>query len=281
MARPLRLEFPGALYHVMARGNRRDPIYLKNEDFSDFLSLLAEACRRFNWSVHAYCLMTNHYHFLVETADANLSRGMRHINGVYTQRFNRRHARVGHVFQGRYKSPLVQKDAYLLELSRYIVLNPVRAQLVRTVDAWKWSSYRCTVGKAPRPAWLNTDWLLAQFGTRRTRAIHAYRRYVVEGLDADNPFTDIENQLYFGDESFLGQLRAVLPQDELREIFSAHRRAVALTLGEYDQQWPRDEAMARAYLSGVYTMREIAAHHQVHVMTVSRAVRRLQGMFKC
>ncbi len=126
MSRPLRLEYAGALYHVTSRGNERKPIYLEDDDFELFLECLAGVCERFNWVIHSYCLMTNHYHLLVETPDGNLSKGMRQLNGVFTQDFNRRHKRVGHLFQGRYKAILVDKESYLLELCRYIVLNPVR-----------------------------------------------------------------------------------------------------------------------------------------------------------
>ena len=111
MTRPLRLEFAGALYHITARGDRREEIYLDDEDRTRFLTLLGEVCQRFNWTTQAYCLMTNHYHLVIETPDANLSAGMRQLNGVYTQRFNRRHRRVGHVFQGRYHAVIVQKEA--------------------------------------------------------------------------------------------------------------------------------------------------------------------------
>ncbi len=134
MARPLRIEFAGALYHVTSHGDGRDDIFLCNEDRKLWLNVLGHVCERFNWIVHAYCQIGNYYHLVTETPDGNLSKGMRQLNGVYTQRFNRTHNRVGHVFQGRYKAILVQKDAYLLALSRYIVLNPVRARMVRT--AW-------------------------------------------------------------------------------------------------------------------------------------------------
>lgn len=127
MASPLRIEFAGALYHVTSRGNAWEAIYLDREDRELYQSVLGEICDLFNWTIHSWCQMTNHYHILVETPDANLSKGMRYLNGVYTQRFNRKHSRVGHVFQGRYKAILVEKDHYLLELARYIVLNPVRA----------------------------------------------------------------------------------------------------------------------------------------------------------
>ena len=124
MARPLRIEYAGALYHVTSRGDGQEAIYLGDEDRKLFLDVLGQVCERFNWATHAWCEMTNHYHLLVETPDGNLSKGMRQLNGVYTQRFNRQHQRVGHVFQGRFKAILVEKDSYLLELARYIILNP-------------------------------------------------------------------------------------------------------------------------------------------------------------
>jgi len=147
MARPLRLEFAGALYHVTARGDGREDIYRAEGTRRLFLDVLGGVYRRFHWVVHAYCLMTNHYHLLVETPDANLSKGMRELNGVYTQRFNRTYDRAGHVFQGRYKAILVQKEAYLLELARYVVRNPVRARMVRAPGEWPWSSYRAMIGE--------------------------------------------------------------------------------------------------------------------------------------
>ena len=126
MARPLRIEYPGAVYHVTSRGNARKKIFLDDIDRDEFLATLGWVVERFGWGCHAYCLMDNHFHLLIETPKPNLSLGMRQLNGVYTQRFNRRHKRVGHLFQGRFKAILVERDSYLLELARYIVLNPVR-----------------------------------------------------------------------------------------------------------------------------------------------------------
>ncbi len=168
MARPLRIEFAGALYHITSRGDRRDAIFLEDGDRELWLDGLGQVCKRFNWVVHAYCQMGNHYHLLAETPDSNLSAGMRQLNGVYTQRFNRIHRRVGHLFQGRYKAILVQKDAYLLELSRYIVLNPVCARMVRTARDWPWSNYR-TYGRHQQSAGLAGD-RLDTGRVRRARA---------------------------------------------------------------------------------------------------------------
>ena len=131
MARPLRIEFAGALYHLSSRGDRRKAIFPGDPDREDWLAALGNVCSHFDWVVHACCRMSNHHHLLVETVDGNLSRGMRQLNGHYTQRFNRRHGLVGRLFEGRYKAILVQKEAYLFELTRYVVLNPVRAGMVR------------------------------------------------------------------------------------------------------------------------------------------------------
>ena len=187
MARPLRIEFAGALYHVTARGDRQEDIYLDDADRQGFLSILEQVNNRFNWLVHAYCLMDNHYHLLVETLDSNLSNGMRQLNGVYTQTSNRRHGKAGHVFQGRYKAILVQKESYLLELARYIVLNPVRARMVRTAKAWPWSSYRDTAGYRQAPEWLTTEWMLSAFGKNLGAAQKKYRQFVSEGKNQPTP----------------------------------------------------------------------------------------------
>ena len=156
MSRPLRLEFADALYHVTSRGNRGEDIYLDDADRQAWLNVLAQVFKRFNWSVQAYCMMDNHYHLLVQTPDANLSVGMRQLNGVYTQLANRTHGRVGHVFQGRFKAILVDEDNYLLELARYVVLNPVRAGVVQQATDWPWSSYRAMLapnGSPPTNCW--------------------------------------------------------------------------------------------------------------------------------
>jgi len=144
MARPLRIEFPGAVYHVTSRDNTRAPIFIDDSDREDFLSILGSVVRRYNWLCHAYCLMGNHYHLIIETIEGNISRGMRQLNGVYTQKFNWKHARTGHIFQGRFKAILVEKESYLLEVSRYVVLNPVRANMVERPEAWRWSNYAAT-----------------------------------------------------------------------------------------------------------------------------------------
>lgn len=274
MARPLRLEFPGALYHVTSRGDRREDIYLDDADRKEWLSVLAMVCHRYNWIVHSYCQMTNHYHLVVETVEGNLSAGMRQLNGVYTQRFNRSHQQVGHLFQGRYKAILVQKEAHLLELSRYVVLNPVRAKMVAVPEAWPWSSYLTQISEMVAPEWLNTGWLLEQFSSQRKSARQAFQRFVMEGNGLASPLIATRHQLLLGDDDFIARHQSENGHDELKEMSIAHRRALALTLSDYQKKYPgRNEAMVIAYKSGAYTMAQIADHFRVHYMTVSRAVK--------
>ncbi|OUS09533.1 addiction module toxin RelE [Gammaproteobacteria bacterium 53_120_T64] len=279
MARPLRLEFAGALYHITSRGDRREDIYETDDDRSLFLSVFSDVCERHNWHCHAYCLMSNHYHLLVETPDANLSKGMRQLNGVYTQNFNRAHSRTGHVFQGRYKAIVVDKNSYLLELARYIVLNPVRAGMVRSANAWPWSSYRATVGQAVRPNYLHVDWLLAAFGRQKTAAIEAYKQFIKEGKGQASAWAQLKNQIYLGDEDFVEKMQALIDgEKELSEIPSRQRRGVPKTLEYYESIGKsRNDGIARAYASGGYCMKAIGKHFGLHYSRVSRIVNGAKG----
>ena len=170
MARPLRIEFPGAFYHVTSRGDRREAIYEDDEDRVAFLDVLGAVVTDFEWQCLAYCLMTNHYHLFVQTAHGNLSNGMRQLNGVFTQWSNKRYRRSGHLFQGRYKGILVDSASYFQEVCRYVVLNPVRARMVADPAAWPWSSFRATVGLESAPSWLAVEAVLAAFGRMRNEA---------------------------------------------------------------------------------------------------------------
>jgi REP element-mobilizing transposase RayT len=284
MARPLRLEFEGAVYHVTARGNEKRPIFLggtaeADEDRAAFLEILGRTVARFDWICHAYCLMTNHYHLLLETPAANLSRGMRQLNGVYTQYVNRTHERVGHLFQGRYKAILVEKDAHLLELSRYVVLNPVRAGTVAAAGDWPWSSYRATAGLEPPAPFLHTDWILRAFAEERAPATAAYRRFVAVGAGAPSPWSRLKNQVYLGSERFVAQMQTLIEPDRpLREVPRRQRPGAMPSLAELAaRHQARDDAIAAAYATGHYSMQAIADHFGVGRMTVSRAIRRVEG----
>jgi len=274
MARPLRIQFERALYHVMARGNAQGDIFLDETDRHAFVDNLGRVCQRFDWRVWAWCQMSNHYHLLIETLCPTLSQGMREVNGVYTQGFNRRHGRVGHVLQGRYKAVLVQKETYLLELSRYVVLNPVRAGMVETAGDWAWSSFRGIMGNAAAPEWLAVNLTLELFHPQRGPARRAFARFVADGVNADGPYENSLKAGFLGNESFIETL---LEKHDPTSVSSEipKRLRPARSLEQIARQSvDRDQAIAAAYRSGAYTLTEIARHFGIHLSTASRIARR-------
>jgi putative transposase len=275
MARPLRIEYAGALYHVSSRGDRQEAIFDDDRDRTAFLNVLSDVVSRFRWRCHAYCLMGNHYHLMIETPEANLTKGMRQLNGVFTQWSNRRHQRSGHLFQGRYKAILVDWDSYFLELARYIVLNPVRAAIVTHPGLWAWSSYGGTLGSRPAPHWLTTDGLLAKFGKKRAGARRKYQQFIEEGMSAESIWKDLKGQIYLGDDDFVERMRKKLGQrDEDVNIPRVQQRGPAPKLSAIRRQHKnRDEAIRAAYETGAYSYQQIAKEFGVHFTTVGRIVR--------
>ena len=279
MARPLRIEFPGALYHVTSRGNARQPIFLDDGDRHIFLDRLGEVVESHHWDCHCYCLMTNHFHLLVETPEPNLSRGMRRLNGHYSQRFNRRHDRVGHVLQGRFTGILVEREAHILELTRYVVLNPVRAGLVGSAEDYPWSSLRATLGLAPTPSWLRPEAMLAAFGSRAR-----YREFVGEGMGARSPWSGLRGPL-LGSDEFVERLKGRLDRrasegEFPREQRLAHREPLEalLPLAVPIDRAARNERIRELAWSGRYTAAEIGRRLGLHYSTISRIVARRKGV---
>jgi len=274
MARPIRIEFEGALYHVTSRGDRREAIYEDDGDRAGFLELLGEVAGGFNWVVHAYCLMSNHYHLLIETPDGNLSKGMRQLNGVFTQYSNRRHRRTGHLFQGRYKAILVDADSYLLELARYVVLNPVRAGMVVDPGDWPWSSYGAMVGAQASPDWLATDGLLSAFANTRNAARRNYMHFVAAGVGAEPIWKHLNRQVYLGSDAFVQRMQDKAGDADDINVPRAHRRPPPPSLEAIAAAYPdRNAAMLAAHRTGEYSYAEIARHFGVHFTTVGRVVR--------
>lgn len=211
MARPLRLEHPGAAWHITVRGNERRNIVRSDRDRRRFVELLGEAARRYGWVITAWVLMSNHYHLVIETPDSTLSRGMQWLNSKYAQWFNKTHKRVGHLFQGRFKAVLVDRDTYLLELLRYVVLNPVRAKMVARPEDYRWSSYRATAGLDEAPPWLAVDRVLAQFAPDRELAQGYYRDFVLQAIGTpDSPWDKLTNQIYLGSEAWTARMRTLV-----------------------------------------------------------------------
>ena len=279
MARPLRIEYDGALYHVTSRGNERKRIFQDDTDRELFLNTLSQVNERFHWICHAYCLMGNHYHLVIETPDGNLSKGMRQLNGVYTQAFNRRHHRVGHLFQGRFKGILVQKESHYLEVCRYVVLNPVRAKAVKQPREWPWSSYRATGGLARVPRCLTVDEILSHFGQRRGPAQRKYREYVGEGIAGASIWENLAAQSLLGLEGFAEALRGhVTGKETIREIPKGQRLIGRASLKKlFDEagkgKAKRDRLISQAVNQHGYSQMEVARHLKLHYSTVSRLIK--------
>jgi len=274
MARPLRLEVPDGLFHLTARGNARQPIWLDDSDAAFFLQTLTTVVERYGWRCHAYCLMPNHYHLLVSTPRLNLSQGARHLNAVYAQTFNRRRSRVGHVFQGRFNAILVQRDAHLLELSRYIVLNPVRAGLCERPVDWIWSSYGATIGALRPPPFLSIEAVLAAFGHDRRIARERFCTFVSEGATG-SPWGRVLSDLYLGDEAFVaehsraGCLSKEHPRSQRRPLRPALGDLLVDTSGA---------TIALAHREHGYRLAEIAAELGIHPATAGRRLRRHEAL---
>lgn len=296
MARPLRIEYPGAYYHVTSRGNEQKPIFRDNEDRRKFLDLLGRAAEQFHLRIHAYVLMGNHYHLLVETPREGLNRALRYLNGVYTQSFNRRHGRVGHLFQGRYKAILVDRDSYLLELSRYIHLNPWRLRRSEEPFAYRWSSLRAYAGKAAIPPWLTLKDVLSYFGSKGKKG---YRGFVLEGIKmgVKTPWKEVQGQAVIGSEGFVEEmvkkhLKGMGDKKEvsgIREIVGARPEEVLRQVGKYfgieggeisgrGQRYTEPRYLA-SYLLRRYclmSLREIGERVGLHYSAVGNAIRRVR-----
>ena len=292
MARPLRICYPGAFYHITARGNERKAIFKSNQDRVKFLSYLETAHKRYGALIHGYCLMDNHYHLLLETPGENLSQVMHHINGAYTTYYNVKRKRSGHLFQGRYKAIVVEKDAYCQELSRYIHLNPVRAGIVKSVDEYPWSSYLSYIGKREEVEWLETGYVLAYFGKRVGTARRKYREFVEEaiGKSMEDPLKQVHASTILGGASFIAwvqdkiegntkesdrrdvpALKALTSQPSLQKI----QQVVAEVLKD-DVSLIRKVGMCISQDTGGHTLGEIGQRYGMQGAAVCQSNRRFR-----
>lgn len=287
MARPLRIEFPGAVYHVTSRGDRREAIFEDDADREALLGVVAQTVERFDASVLAYCLMDNHYHFVLRTRRGNLSQLMRQLNGVYTQLYNRRHRKVGHLFQGRFKGILVDENAYLLEVCRYVDLNPVRARIIRDPGKWVWSSYRAHTGQASPPAWLDTAavhaYLLgrnAQTGADQRKAAARYVALVAAGKGVKLWEDALAKQMFLGDADFIDRMQALIEpsRSDSKEIPKYQRTRATHPIRHYlDKHKQRDDGIFVAVRDGQHSLTAIAQEAGLSVSSVSRIVKKMEA----
>lgn len=274
MSRPLRIEYPGALYHVTARGNRKEKIYLSEYDRKFFLKILESVIDRYHWVCYAYCLMDNHYHLLIETPDANLSRGMRQLNGVYTQKFNWLHDTVGHIFQGRYKAYLIDKESYFLEVLRYIVLNPVRAGFVKDPSEFEWSSFTATVRSSEKPFFLSIDRVLRYFSENENDAIRLYKEFVLSGIGKESPWKELRG-VVLGHERFVEEVEnRIKHRGDPGEISKAERFVAKPELSEIffglKSKDDRNRRIIQAVFKSGYSSKEVSDYLGIHYSTVSK-----------
>jgi REP-associated tyrosine transposase len=290
MARQLRIEYPHAFYHVTSRGNERKDIFRNDKDRERFLGYLETSVARYKAVIHVYCLMSNHYHLLLSTPEANLSEIMRHINGGYTAYFNKRHNRAGHLFQGRFKAILVDADPYAGELSRYIHLNPVRAGIVKMAEQYAWSSFAAYINKTATPPWCTTEWLLQYFGKKTTDARKAYRFFVGSAMSSsgEDPLKEATTGLILGGAEFIDDIREKYLDGKergrdlpaLKELTKISLETILEAVGREFSGKPEYVRKAAIYLSHRHSgrrLREIGEYFGTGESAVSQASSRFEG----
>ena len=278
MSRPLRIEYPHALYHITSRGNGRNKIYLNDKDYNTFLTVFSDVIKRYNWICYAYCLMPNHYHLLIETPEANLSRGMRQLNGVYTQKFNYFNKSVGHVFQGRFKAILVEKNKYIGELIRYIALNPVKARIVKTPGQYKWSSHNEIIGKKKPTVCVDVKSTLKLFHQNNIRAKKEYLDFINE-RSKDDVWDDLKSGVILGTIKFVEKISCYLKkQGDAIEIPRkerlAHRPSLRELFKNYSSKKKRNILVYDANIKYAYSLAQIGKQLGLHYTTISNIIKK-------
>lgn len=277
MARPLRIQYQGAMYHVISRGNGRMTLFYTEKDWAEFHSFLERVFAKYNWVAHAWCLMGNHYHLLIETPDANMVPGMKQLNQFYSQFFNWKHRRTGSVLQGRYKAYLVEKESQFLENCRYVVNNPVKAGMVDHPSKWPWSSFNATRGLVRAPNFLNTDFLLSHFGSSRRDAQDRYESFVLAGVGEESPLKHAKGQIFLGSCAFIRKVMGHAGSPELVPDFPRKQRMASRpSLDDLFKEavnlkkTRRNQNIKLAHETYRYTLREIGSHLNLHPDYLSR-----------
>ncbi len=279
MGRPIRIQFPGAFYHIWSRGNSKQDIYLNDGDRDRFLHFLSIAVTRYQWILHGYCLMDNHYHLLLETPEPNLSNGMRYLNGQYAQKFNFNNGRCGHVFEKRFDAYVVERDEYLFELTRYITLNPVRARMVKHPADYPWSSFRAATGRCPTPAFLSIETTLGLFSHDIVEAMRKYDEHVLDGIGREIQFKIRAGALLGTDafcerleKEFLGEAtKKAIPSDQKHAFRPALAQLFSLPMGRHE----RNERIYIACRQYGYRQKEIADYLELAYSTTNEIVKKM------
>ena len=276
MSRPLRIEFPGATYHVESKGGPEAEVFRDEDDKKSFLDVLTNVVARFGWLVHSYSIMRSSYRIVLEVPKGNLSRGMRQLNGVYTQIYNKKHGLSGPVFQGRFKSILFEKKLFLLPLCKHVVSRDSDGQVFK-YEKYKWSSYRASAGEKSPPEFLYLADVLAFFGKEKSGSHRGYVEYVSESSGSETPFSKIKNQVLLGSPRFLNEMQPILQGQRLEKKGpkrATRRKSLSALFKKVEtkSRLERNELINRAHLEFGYTLMEIGNQLGLHYTTVSKVI---------
>ena len=277
MSRPPRIEFPGACYHVTGRAPTGRKSFKDRTDYRAFLNVLNSVAARFGWLIHSYALLENHYHVVVEVPHSNLSRGMRQLNGVYTQHYNRRHLGEGPVFRGRFKSIVFEKDLYLLAICRHVLLNPLRISGQASLEKYRFSSYLAMIGEVSSPDFLHRDTVLQSFSADLEKAEARWKKFVADGQQADSPLAGRSNQVLLGSEQFVDRLQTLMKNSRKAKQAPKRqnrRKSLRVLFRQVANQskTERNALIKQAHLQYDYTLIEIGSFLGLHYTTVSKVV---------
>lgn len=269
MSRPIRIEFPGAIYHISSRGHDNQKIFIDDDDKQFFVDLLQKTVDRFHWVCHAWCLMPDHYHVVMETPEGNLSIGMRELNGGYTQYFNRRYALQGPAMQGRFKAILLERESHLLPVCRHVVLNPLRMGKVRQLEKYRWSSYRSTAGLDDTLVAVSPEWIWRQMGKSKKKAPERYQAWVKAGIGLDAPWGQVQRQILLGGEEFVEKMQALMHM-AARPKVKLVRPSLKKIFAKVKDRAGRNAAIRVASRAHFYRLHEIGSFIGLHLSTVSK-----------
>lgn len=274
MARPVRIEYPGANYYISSKGMEGKAIFNDVKDRQEFLQILQDVIGRMQWEVFAYNLMPDSFQLFIKTPKPNLSKGMRQLNGIYTQRYNVKYESQGNIFHGRFKAVLVEEQSFA-DVARHVVHVPVLKRKARKLDKWKWNSYQATIGTVEAPQWLNTAAVLEHFGKQKKRAQTAFTKAIVNTDKDFDIIQDVKGQILLGSDAFVNKWKKQLATGKVMDKARQRKAKKVKPLSDFGKRFKNIKtAMVKAYETGNYTLDQIGSHFGVHYSTVSRTVKK-------
>ena len=275
MARPVRIEYPGAYYYLTSKALEGELLFKGAKDRQEFLSILQEVTCRMQWEAYAYNLMPDSFQLFIKTTKPNLSKGMRQLNGIYTQRYNARYERYGNIFHGRFKAVLVEAEHSFKDVVRYVMHVPIQKRKTRDLNKWKWSSYQATMGLLDAPDWLKTKDVLHHFAKQRKRAQKALSKSI-KNYDKDfDLMKNVQGQILLGSDKFVKKWKKQLASGKVMAKAIQRKAKKIKPLSNFSKRFKDSKtAMVKAYETGNYTLAQVGSHFGVHYSTVSRTVKR-------